>query len=749
MKFRGDASGFALPTVVIASLVLMIVLVAGLSAATSTSASIQAQYYDELTREASEAGATFAQACLEANNYSPQWTNAKPLTPSTDCSGNVLANCASTCYVYSDTKIKLSFRVNLPTTTADGYQLIQSSGSVSQLRASNGATWNTISQTINAKVGATISAQSIVFGDSQYTPVGSFYGVVGGDGIFRTAGLNANGQLGQGVAAGTTVTIPGQFLTPGSTSPIVKGFANNLSLGSALFAVNANGQAYAAGSNNHGQLGVGISYSGNVATPALVSIAGKQISTIATLGDANGTVTPASYFITTDGYVYSSGQCNAVDLLGYSCAADQWTPQLVSGLPTPNINDLNTIPSDNIVTDSGTVYVRMQGGRVYGWGSGNYGQLGSFTRLNSVTPVKIGTYGDAGQPKAKNIQFDGQTLYVLDDGGNLSSVGWNKYGQMGNRTSYVYMDWSNGKCITFYGGTAPQLQTCLGTADQRLKFGSDNSISNLGGCLTINADNTWLSITQCVGGANQQFVIDNNNERLSNPATGKCLDNYYGDGQALWMTTCAVGNLNQHFDRYNPNPTPFNMTGITGSVTMISADQWSVSAVANGQVWSSGVNYNGMFGSGLGLVDWVPDPVKFDLSAYGSPKVTSVINTVGNGSEIYVIANDGRVYGAGANTYGQLGNCTTSTYSLTPIQMKLLVPLNGSYTPCTVNANAIEDLNPVQVIAGGGTTVVRMATNRVFSVGNNSNGQLGDGTTTNSAEPKVRLYLNPAKPLSY
>lgn len=748
MKFRGDTSGFALPTVVISSLILMIVLVAGLSVANSTRISLQTQYYDQLIREAAEAGTTFAQACLEANNYTPQWTNAKPLTPSTDCSGNIVGGCASGCYVYSDAKIQLSFQVNLPSTTADGFQAIQATGSLSQLRASNGAVWNTTSQTINAKAGASVSAQSIVFGNNQYTPIGAFYGVIGGDGTFKTAGLNTYGQLGQGVAAGTTVTVPGQFLTPGSTAPIIKGFANNLSIGTAIFAVNSNGQAYAAGNNNHGQLGVGGGYAGNVTTPALVQISGKQISSIATIGDANGAIPAASYFVTTDGYMYSAGACS--NLLGYACTVDQWLPQVISGLPTPNVNDLNTLPSDNIVVDAGTVYVRMQGGRVYGWGLGSTGQLGSFARTNSATPVKIATYGDSGQPKAKSIQFDGNTLFVLDDGGKLTSVGWNKYGQMGNRTSYIYMNATNGNCITFVNDAFPEVRTCTGAANQQMKHESNDLISNLGSCLTINPDNTWMNVSQCTGAANQVFQIDNNNYKLYNPATAKCLDNYAGDGHSLWMTTCQGGNGNQYFDRYNPTPTPFNMSGINGTVSMISADQYSVSAVANGDVWSAGVNYNVMFGTTLvGLSDWVPDPKKFDLSAYGSPKVTSVVNTVGNGSNVFAVANDGRVYGAGSNTYGQLGNCTTSFYSQTPIQMKLLVPLSGSYTPCTVNANAIEDLNPVQVTAGGGTTVIRMATNRVFSVGNNSNGQLGDGTTTSSAEPKARLYLNPAKPQSY
>lgn len=454
-----------------------------------------------------------------------------------------------------------------------------------------------------------------------------------------------------------------------------------------------------------------------------------------------------SYFITTDNYVYASGAC-ANYMLGYACSVDQWTPQLV-GLPTPNVNDLNTIPSDDIVVDRYSAYVRMQGGAVYGWGTGDLGQLGGVLRTPSTNPIQMGTYGNSGQPKATSIAFDGQTLYVLDDSGKLNSVGHNLYGQMGNRSMMFYMATSNGKCIT-NAGSFPYLGPCTGAANQQMKLEANGTITNNYTCLSINADNTWLSFVSCTGGANQQWTLDTSAVNLINPALGKCIDNYYSDGSNLWMSPCGGGNFNQVFQGYNPNFTPFNMTGINGGISMISADQWNVSALTTaGEVWSSGNDYNGMFGDGS-TASFHPDPAKFSLSSFGSPRAAYVYNTMGGtASNVYVIATDGRVYGAGTNNYGQLGNCTTSAYSATPVQMKLLVPLSTSYTPCTVNSYAFEDLNPVQVTSGGGTTVIRMATNRIFSVGNNANGQLGDGTTTTSSEPKARKFLNIAKPLSY
>jgi hypothetical protein len=82
--------GFALPTVLISSIVLIIVLTAAVSATSAVRENLLTQYYDQLAQVAGEAGVAYAKACLAANGNVPLWNNAKPLTPATDCSGNAL-----------------------------------------------------------------------------------------------------------------------------------------------------------------------------------------------------------------------------------------------------------------------------------------------------------------------------------------------------------------------------------------------------------------------------------------------------------------------------------------------------------------------------------------------------------------------------------------------------------------------------------------------------------------------------------
>lgn len=79
--------GFALPTVLIASIVMMIVLVVAVSSVAAVRTALKTQYYEQLAKTAGEAGVALAKACLAKNNNIPQWTNAKPLTPVSDCTG--------------------------------------------------------------------------------------------------------------------------------------------------------------------------------------------------------------------------------------------------------------------------------------------------------------------------------------------------------------------------------------------------------------------------------------------------------------------------------------------------------------------------------------------------------------------------------------------------------------------------------------------------------------------------------------
>jgi len=100
----------------------------------------------------------------------------------------------------------------------------------------------------------------------------------------------------------------------------------------------------------------------------------------------------------------------------------------------------------------------------------------------------------------------------------------------------------------------------------------------------------------------------------------------------------------------------------------------------------------------------------------------------GHVANLFVVGNDGKVYGAGTNANGQLGTGDRVNRN-TPTVMQLF----GS-GPTAPRAKHVE--------SGGGTTVIFTTDNRVYTVGNNNKGQLGDGTTTDSAVPILGRYTN-------
>ena len=62
----GVFCGFALPSIMIASVVMLALLATAISSVTSTRTALRSQHYEQLAREAAESGMTVATACLQS-----------------------------------------------------------------------------------------------------------------------------------------------------------------------------------------------------------------------------------------------------------------------------------------------------------------------------------------------------------------------------------------------------------------------------------------------------------------------------------------------------------------------------------------------------------------------------------------------------------------------------------------------------------------------------------------------------------
>jgi len=135
---RVSQAGFALPTILIASVVMMIVLVSAVTAVSSINKSLDQQVFRQIAREASESGLVRAFECLRSNNYVRQWTISSALYTGRPCTGGTSP---SSYLVPQDTYGRITYRsyyqVEGGTISQGDTQLVKSNGIVELLRPDN------------------------------------------------------------------------------------------------------------------------------------------------------------------------------------------------------------------------------------------------------------------------------------------------------------------------------------------------------------------------------------------------------------------------------------------------------------------------------------------------------------------------------------------------------------------------------------------------------------------------------------
>lgn len=151
------------------------------------------------------------------------------------------------------------------------------------------------------------------------------------------------------------------------------------------------------------------------------------------------------------------------------------------------------------------------------------------------------------------------------------------------------------------------------------------------------------------------------------------------------------------------------IAGLTNVKQVVSGSEHVCALKNDGTVWCWGYNSFGQVGTGIavgsGSATWSPVQV---------PTLTGVKQISAGSHHNCALAGSAETFCWGRNNFGQLGNNTT-TNSATPVKV-----LYGSFS-----------LIGGELIASSDSHTCVMMTGRLFCWGLNTNGQLGDGTTTN------------------
>lgn len=138
-------------------------------------------------------------------------------------------------------------------------------------------------------------------------------------------------------------------------------------------------------------------------------------------------------------------------------------------------------------------------------------------------------------------------------------------------------------------------------------------------------------------------------------------------------------------------------------VTAVAGGYWHTLAVkSDGTVWAWGDNDHGQLGNGTTTDSAVPVQV---------PGLTNVVSVAAGEWHSVAVRADGTVWAWGANDVGQAGDGTSGNNRLSPVQVSGLTGVEEAAT-------------------AGSHVVAARSDGTVWAWGSNSDGQLGDGTTT-------------------
>jgi len=334
-------------------------------------------------------------------------------------------------------------------------------------------------------------------------------------------------------------------------------------------------------------------------------------------------------------------------------------------------------------------------GTVWAWGSNSSGQLGN------------GTSGTNKSSAAKISNLDNVTIIAggysyslaLKGDGTVWAWGYNAYGQLGNGTTGTAINPVQVSNLT--GVTA-----IAGGGFHSLALKSDGTVwawgRNNSGQLGNGSSGTGKDESSPVQVTGISGVIA--------IAAG-----YYhslalkNDGTVWAWGRNNYGQLGIESDAYDSN-SPVQVSGLTQMIAIAGGYEHSLALKNDGTVLAWGNNLHGQLGvgtSGVGVNKKAP------VQTIGLSGVTAI---AGGYYHSLALKSDSTVQAWGSNSIGELGIGNTEAAISKPTQ---IIGLSGV----------------ISIAGGNGHSVALNSDGTVRALGSNTNGQLGDDSTTDKTSP--------------
>ena len=599
-------------------------------------------------------------------------------------------------------------------------------------------------------------------------------------------GLNSSGQVGDNTT--TQRTTPTAVSGGITWSSIATGFFNSCGLSTA-------GTAYCWGDNGAGDVGDGTTTQRNVPT----AVSGSYTFSTLHIGD-DATSDDTNCGLTTGNVEYCWGY-NSSDEVGDRTTTNRKIPTAV------NWADVNT---DSTISAGGqtTCDVRA-GGVAYCWGNNTYGQLGNGSTINSSEPTQVlggytwqsisteddtftganvattcgittsgtgycwgaNTYGDVGDgttterlvPTAISGGYTWATISVgftdvcgVTTSGAGYCWGYNGAGEVGDGTttqrtsptavsgSYTWASIYDSRATTC-GVTTSGAGYCWGSNT----YGQigDTTTTNRYSPTAVSGSYTWSTIVTgtniscgvttsgagyCWGSNNYGQVGDGTTTDRHSPTSisgSYTWASISGDGYAsCGVTTAGVGycwgyngagEVGDGTTTQRTSPTAVSGNYIFSAISTGAdyTDDTDCGLTTSGLDYCWGYNNNSQIGDETTTSRSAPTAVVWPS--------TTVTTSIAPGGQTSCTVRYGNAYCWGNNTYGQIGDGTTTARTAPTL-------VSGGYTWASISSE-FDDNTTDDVATTCGVTTSGVG----YCWGTNKTGQVGDGTTTQRTSPTL------------